>query len=107
MAEHEKTKDALPTRPRGPHPQAHLDERILRAVGLGHRLARLLTAVDPNPDDAFLAVPIRTPDGAFLWDVTVSEAGVERLTELLEAVEWRLWDTRKQGRHLHAVQDVS
>lgn len=63
-----------------------------RAVELGHRLARLLRALDPDPDaPSLLKFPIRTPDNVFAWDLDLSEAGVEGLTALLEAVEDRQW----------------
>ena len=67
-----------------------------RAVQLGHRLARLLQALDPEPDAApLLKFPIRTPDGVFAWEVELSEAAVEGLTVLLEAVEDRQWSVRR------------
>lgn len=63
-----------------------------QALVLGHRLARLLRALDPEPDAApLLKFPIRTPDGVFAWDIELSEAAVEGLTVLLEAVEDRQW----------------
>lgn len=63
-----------------------------QALVLGHRLARLLQALDPEPDAApLLKFPIRTPDGVFAWDIELSEAAVEGLTVLLEAVEDRQW----------------
>lgn len=63
-----------------------------RAVELGHRLARLLRALDPDPDAVpLLELPIRTPDNVFAWNLGLSEAGVEGLTALLEAVEDRQW----------------
>lgn len=63
-----------------------------QALVLGHRLARLLRALDPEPDAApLLKVPIRTHDDVFAWDLELSEAGVEGLTALLEAVEDRQW----------------
>ena len=63
-----------------------------RALQLGHRLARLLKALDPEPEAApLLKVPIRTHDDVFAWDLELSEAGVEGLTRLLEAVEDRQW----------------
>ncbi|WP_030169019.1 hypothetical protein [Streptomyces sp. NRRL S-813] len=84
-----------------------MNERDLRAVALGHRLARLLRALDPNPADAFLALPIHTvdgvPGGTFQWQLTVSEAGVEQLTQLLEAIEDRQWGSPQPIRHLRAV----
>ena len=67
-----------------------------RALILGHRLARLLQALDPEPDAVpLLKFPIRTPDGVFAWDVGLSEAAVEGLTVLLEAVEDRQWSVRR------------
>jgi hypothetical protein len=63
-----------------------------RALQLGHRLARLLKALDPEPEAApLLKLAIRTHDGVFAWDLELSEAGVEGLTRLLEAVEERQW----------------
>lgn len=65
-----------------------------RALQLGHRLARLLKALDPEPEAApLLKLPIRTHDDVFAWDLDLSEAGVEGLTRLLEAVEDRQWST--------------
>jgi hypothetical protein len=63
-----------------------------RALVLGHRLARLLNALDPEPGSApLLKLAIRTHDDVFLWGLELSEAGVEGLTGLLEAVEDRQW----------------
>lgn len=65
-----------------------------RALQLGHRLARLLVVLDPEPTAApLLRLPIRTHDDVFAWDLELSEAGVEGLTRLLEAVEERQWST--------------
>lgn len=67
-----------------------------RALVLGHRLARLLNALDPEPGSApLLKLAIRTHDDVFLWNVELSEAGVEGLTGLLEAVEDRQWSARQ------------
>ncbi|MER8004789.1 hypothetical protein [Streptomyces sp. NPDC094149] len=72
-----------------------------RAVELGHRLARLLRALDPEPDAApLLKFPIRTADGVFAWDLELSEAGVEGLTRLLEAVEDRQWSAGRPALRL-------
>lgn len=81
-----------------------VDERTLRAVALGHRLARLLRAIDPDPTDEFLAAPLHTPDGTFQWTLTVSEAGAEQLTELLEAVEYRQWGTQQPARRFRVIR---
>lgn len=81
-----------------------MDERVIRAATLGHRLARLLRAIDPDPMDEFLAVPIRTPDDTFLWTLTVSEAGVEQLTGLLEEFESRQWGTPQPTRRFRVIQ---
>jgi hypothetical protein len=63
-----------------------------RALVLGHRLARLLRALDPEPDAApLLKVKLLTHDDVFAWNLELSEAGVEGLTRLLEAVEERQW----------------
>lgn len=63
-----------------------------QALILGHRLARLLQALDPEPGAApLLKLPIRTHDDVFAWDLALSEAAVEGLTALLEAVEDRQW----------------
>ena len=67
-----------------------------RAVQLGHRLARLLQALDPESGAApLLKLPIRTHDDVFAWDLELSEAAVEGLTVLLEAVEDRQWAARQ------------
>ncbi len=69
-----------------------VDSTADQAVRLGHRLARLLRALDPEPEaPVLLRLPIRTHDGVFAWDIDLSEAGVEGLTRLLEAVEDRQW----------------
>jgi hypothetical protein len=69
-----------------------------QALALGHRLARLLQALDPEPAAVpLLKLPIRTADG-FAWDVELSEAAVESLTARLEAVEDRQWSARPPVR---------
>lgn len=84
------------------------DERAVRAAALGHRLARLLKALDPDPTDGFLDVYLQTPSGAFRWDLTVSEAGVEQLTRLLEAVEEQQWAAQSGARpSLRLVREAS
>ncbi|MFF2475107.1 hypothetical protein [Streptomyces sp. NPDC058066] len=66
-----------------------MDDFDLRAVALGQRLFRLLQGLDPNPPARpLLAIPISTPAG-ISWDAKLSEAAVERLTDLIEAVEAR------------------
>ncbi|MET9909720.1 hypothetical protein ABZZ74_23445 [Streptomyces sp. NPDC006476] len=63
-----------------------------RALTLGHRLARLLQALDPEPGAApLLKLPIRTHDDVFAWDLELSETAVEGLTRILEEVEDRQW----------------
>jgi hypothetical protein len=72
-----------------------------RALLLGHRLARLLNALDPEPTaPALLHLPIRTHDDVFAWDLELSEAAVEGLTALLEAVEERQWGGRPPALRL-------
>ncbi|MGQ3551723.1 hypothetical protein [Streptomyces rochei] len=82
-----------------------MDERTLRSVAAAHGLARALREFDPDPSDEFVAAPLATTDDTFRWEMTLSEAGVERLTRLLETVGPS--PTRRPARHLRLVREAS
>ncbi|MFI8191397.1 hypothetical protein ACIF8T_21680 [Streptomyces sp. NPDC085946] len=84
-----------------------MDERTMRAVGAAHGLARALREFDPEPADEFVALPLATPDDVFRWGLTLSEAGVERLTRLLQAASPVPAPAGRRPRHLHVVREAS
>lgn len=64
-----------------------MNDRSLKAVAAGARLAHLLNDLDPDGRAAepFLPVVLETPQGELRWDLKLSETAIERLTQLLEA----------------------
>lgn len=81
-----------------------VDDRQHRAIGAAQGLARALAEFDPQPTDGFLAAALTSTDG-ISYGLTLSEAGVEQLTQLLTA--HRRQQPARAARHLRVVKDAS
>ena len=81
-----------------------MDDRMHRAIGAAQGLARALAEFDPQPSDGFLAAQFATTDG-ISYGLTLSEAGVEQLTQLLTA--HRRQQPGRSVRHLSVVREAS
>lgn len=70
-----------------------------QALIVGHRLACLLFALDPEPSTpALILFPIRTSDGLSAWNLGLSEVAVEGFARLLDAMEELQWSARRPAR---------
>ncbi|MFF9175953.1 hypothetical protein [Streptomyces sp. NPDC014793] len=81
-----------------------MNDRLHRAIGAAADLARVLAEFDPQPSDGFLVSQFATTDG-IAYGLTLSEAGVEQLTQLLTAHRRR--QPARPIRHLSVVRDAS